>query len=114
MTLLEALRKVREIVAHGWIQGITHCDVAGVECYCLSAAIDLTATGRENVCLVEDPSPDQLHLRLLLLQAISDEMDLDVEKPFAQNIINWNDRGGRTQAEVVALVDKAIAKAEAA
>ena len=82
----DALREAKELVADNWGQGKGFCPPRGGHCV-------LTALGKAaGPCSLTFEAAD----RLLVDITGSDFMG------------EWNDKPGRTQAEVVALFDKAI------
>jgi hypothetical protein len=107
-TPLEVLRGARELLAYPerWIKGEDAADVIGqplengydegAVCWCLAGALE-KVSGRTQDCGVEPA-----------YQAVD---DLIVD---ATNVREWNDAPERTHAEVLALLDRAIASAEGA
>ena len=90
MTTKEILIEARKLVEKGWYQGR---DIVG--CVCATDAI-MTA------CRSGGGSPTEAFYHLRRANNI----------PIYIGIIGWNDAPGRTQAEVLAAFDKAIAEAE--
>jgi hypothetical protein len=68
-----------------------------VECWCISGAIDKAAP---------DYKPNGLAFAALFHALRADDFYLSS----STNITEWNDTPGRTQEDVLALIDRAIAK----
>ncbi len=101
---VEKLKAARELLArpNGWTTEAAARDATGRAVFTDSAsAVCFCAYGA--MWAVGVPASDITPEELLLEQAIDGEM-----------IAAWNDTTGRTQAEVVAAFDRAIALAEAA
>jgi hypothetical protein len=105
-TAADILKLAREKVAAGWTQGsltrdaqgATQCSYAEATCYCSWGAI-LAAS-------------DELDLANPSVRLYAEDL---FESTYAEpgvSLISWNDRPGRTQAEVVAAFDAAIVKAQ--
>jgi len=97
MNVAQVLTEARKLIAQGWTQGEYKRVVNGVECWCISGAIRQAApynnsTGSEFVAL---------------LRALRDD---DFYLSSSSNLTEWNDAPCRTQEEVLALIDRAIAK----
>lgn len=110
MTTAEILKAAREKVAAGWTQGENARDEDGnpvgagaAACWCAYGAID-AATPREGLGYAEF-----YRVRSDAMLILRDAIGL----PGTNRIADWNDAPGRTQAEVLAAFDRAIALAEA-
>jgi hypothetical protein len=106
---LAALTATRAIIAAGWTQGAFQREVDGVMCHCLTAAATMAETGKsfadwQRGCEVIDFSNSLTIPKLH--DAIGDKGDF---KNPAQNLTAWNDHPCRTQDDVFALIDRAIA-----
>lgn len=97
----DKLREARKLIERGWCQDAYALDANGDEirendpsavCWCASGAL-----------LVDLNHPDPIvhRARMMFRRAIKNDF-----------IPGWNDRPGRTQAEVLAAFDKAIELAE--
>lgn len=85
LTTLNVLRKARELVEQGWTQGRYKTEDG---CYCgVGALIEVTGSLREAL-------PYTFHLD----QVVGGNFEFE----------KWQDRRGRTQAEVLAAFDRAI------
>lgn len=104
-SVLDVLRDARGLIAKGWTQGEFSRDANGdycpmsdpaAACFCAMGAV-------YRVTLSEDGIPIPIHndVYALLCDAVGG------------SVVDWNDRRGRTQAEVLAVFDRAIAAAEA-
>ena len=97
MSVAATLAEARKLIAQGWTQGKNKRVVNGVECYCLAGGIRQAA-------------PDY-KLRVLtfadLFCALGDD---DLYLSSSSNLTEWNDAPDRTQEDVLALIDRAIAK----
>jgi hypothetical protein len=80
----DVLRRAKGLVAKAWGQGDGY--MPPFEGHCVITAISAAIGGPFDTC------PAQLHLRGIL----------------GEDLIEWNDAPGRTQAEVVALFDRAL------
>jgi hypothetical protein len=97
MSVAATLAEARKLIAQGWTQGEFKRVVDGVECWCISGAIDKAAS---------DYKPNGLAFAALFHALRADDFYLSS----STNLIEWNDTPGRTQEEVLALIDRAIAK----
>lgn len=99
MTTLERLERGREMLQRGWCQGALSRDAEGVDC---SAVIE---TGPPvSWCMIGAVAGAVNDCSILLYKAI-DEIFAD---ECLGGIDSWNDEPGRTQAEVIAVFDRAI------
>lgn len=111
-TLLQILTEARELVSRGWMQG--HYYDPETHCYCATGAI-MRAVGY--LLPVGIPSPDCMLLRESMLVAI-ERMERAMPQsrfpmPGYLSLACWNDQPTTTQADVVALFDRAIVGAQA-
>ena len=97
MSVAQVLIEARKLIAQGWTQGEYKRVVNGVECWCISGAIRQAA-----------PYDDPRGLEFVaLLRALRDD---DFYLSSSSKLIEWNDAPDRTQEDVLALIDRAIAK----
>ena len=97
MSVAQVLTEARKLIAQGWTQGEYKRVVDGVECYCLSGAIHQAAPY---------DNPRGLEFAALFLSLRADDFYLSS----SSNLTEWNDAPDRTQEDVLALIDRAIAK----
>lgn len=114
-TLLQILTEARELVSRGWMQG--HYYDPETHCYCATGAI-MRAVGY--LLPVGIPSPDCMLRREDMLIAIERVEQVEQAISAARfpmlgylSLAIWNDQPTTTQADVVALFDRAIAGAQA-
>lgn len=93
----ERLVRTRAIIERGWCQHESSKVVGGIKCRCLTSAV--VAAYFES--WAED---HEVRLRVKTLLATAAEVPI-------RDLTLWNDRQGRTQAEVLTVIDKAIALA---
>ena len=115
-TELEHLRKMRELLAKGWTQGAWARDGEGQDvftdsetatCFCLAGASTRTRSG------VQKLIPNALLRALDCVEPdLAGRYDKSNDFTVRLIIVRWNDRPGRTQSEVLALIDRAIEIAE--
>lgn len=101
--VIETLKKARDLIARegGWTQGAYARDAAGsacsiganAQCFCTLGALRLASDGDRDLARAAAAALRDRHSMVW--------------------IDDWNDTPGRTQAEVVALFDAAIAAEEA-
>lgn len=110
MTPKIILTQMRALLKQGWIQNEYALNAHGASrgfaeedavCWCLTGA--LFCTTRK---LIPEESPKRLQLECQVIVALEKVADTPALEA-------WNDAPGRTQAEVLRLLDKAIAGAEA-
>lgn len=110
MTTLEKLRAMRGRLAAGWLQGCYAVDEKGSRVgpcwpeaarWCLIGAMHFPVGGPCDYLPIRGEVDEAL--RCLILDAL----------PAPTGIASWNDAAGRTQEEVLALVDRVIAEQEA-
>lgn len=100
-TALDVLRRARERVAKGWCRRAYARDSAGAECDWDSPAV-------ASVCLSRAlGAPCDEHTSA----AVNSAFDI-VAAEAVSYVHRWNDAPGRTQAEVLALLDRVIAEQE--
>ncbi len=113
MTVLEILRAARERIRTGWTQGAMARDAAQrrvqpehpLACvWCAAGALFATTTPHEPP---EDSEARGVAMGLLTVEAKA--WDPRVASLEQNPLVVWNDRPGRTQAEVIGLFDAAIA-----
>jgi hypothetical protein len=97
MSVAVTLAEARKLIAQGWTQGAYKRVVNGVECWCISGAIDKAAP---------DDKPNELAFAALF-HALGDD---DLYLSSSSNLTGWNDAPGRTKEDVLALIDRAISK----
>jgi hypothetical protein len=93
MSVAQVLTEARKLISQGWTQGEYKRVVDGVECWCISGAIHQAASYDK---------PSVLKFAALFRSLRADD--------FYLSLIEWNDAPGRTQEDVPALIDRAIAK----
>lgn len=81
-----------ELVKHGWCRGTDHKVIDGRDCFC--------ARGALLAALLENGSQKPSCLRLAY-QYVQDHYNMD-------SLTQWNDQPGRTQSEVVALLQSVL------
>lgn len=98
------LRKARDLLTPdgAWMQG-AYSDPER-RCFCLAGAINIAAAGRPDA---ELDGPASIARRV-----VWDVLADGRPKAISPAPIEWNDTPGRTQAEVLALLDRAIAAAQ--
>jgi hypothetical protein len=97
MSVAATLAEARKLIAQGWTQGKCKRVVDGVECWCLLGAMGQAAP---------DYKPRELAFAALFLSLGDDDLYLSS----SSNLTEWNDAPDRTQEDVLALIDRAIAK----
>jgi hypothetical protein len=97
MSVAQVLTEARKLIAQGWTQGEYKRVVNGVECWCISGAMGQAAP---------DYKPNGLEFAALFRALRADDFYLSS----STSLIEWNDTPGRTQEDVLALIDRAIAK----
>jgi hypothetical protein len=103
-TPLEVLRKTRELIGtpERWIKQAYTKRVDRRACYCLDGALGY-AMGKDPFCQpTEGCYVENAEVYAKVLKALGFETDIDVH--------TWNDKPRRTHAQVLARLDKAIAK----
>jgi hypothetical protein len=97
MSIAQVLTEARKLIAQGWTQGEYKRVINGVECWCISGAMGQASP---------DYKPRDLAFAALFYALGDDDLYLSS----SSNLTEWNDTPGRTQEEVLALIDRAIAK----
>lgn len=92
MTTGEVLKAARALVTEGWTQFSSRAVIDGQDCYCVMGALNSAARTLGAM--------DAVHLAI--------QRALGIIGTGA--VTTWNDAPGRTQAEVLAAFDKAIAE----
>lgn len=114
MTTLEVLKAARATIEQGWAINAMARDAAGIEvdedsetavCWCANGAL----------ALATPPGPcgrtgDEFYVPF---KAAQDSLKRAIGIAERASLAEWNDRPGRTQADVLAAFDKAIAAEEA-
>jgi hypothetical protein len=112
----DKLREARALIERGWTQGEFALDAKGEEiespdqtptCFCALGAISQAALG------YPDPDAEDFVSNAKPFEDVSTVLAQALGFRFSHEIAKWNDRLGRTQAEVLAAFDKAIELAEA-
>lgn len=114
--MVTQLENARALLAHAWVQGRYRMPLLGIlggeDCgyaYCIGGALEWSVLPHEfeaDYPLRDALTPTSNLLREAIGLPSFEEADKGIS-PF-KDLINWNDAPGRTQAEVVAAVDKAI------
>ncbi len=116
ITRVEILKEARNRIEDGWCQGTQALDPHDEACspvnpyarrFCLFGAL-LSAI---HALAPRDPRSGSRHLleASLLSRRVNPAWLFKQHKPFRFALIAWNDAPGRTQAEVVAFLEDAIA-----
>lgn len=119
-TVSQILTEAGDLVAAHWYQGAMLRTVADYSCYCAAGAIRQALTGTPRL----PADNDTLDTYAAALSALRDGANIvpfddpegesrsDFENPEC-DVIDWNDHGSRTQAEVVDAFRKAAELAAA-
>lgn len=102
MTTVDILRAARALVAKEWTRRASARDSAGIAC----AAND---EGARSWCMVGALAVVTHGALEYATEAVADV--LGMERSADHRISDWNDAPGRTQADVIAAFDAAIARA---
>ena len=109
MSVAATLAEARKLIAQGWTQGDFYSDEDGSGCYCLAGAVG--AAEAASVKLPKGRVKFVFYSRSKSVQALSDYLGGIARGAAAVDLVTeWNDTPGRTQEEVLALIDRAIAK----
>ena len=109
MSVAATLAEARKLIAQGWTQGDFYSDEDGSGCYCLAGAVG--AAEAASVNLPKGRVKFVFYSRSKSVQALSDYLGGIARGAAAVDLVTgWNDAPGRTQEEVLALIDRAIAK----
>ena len=110
--LLELLRASRGKIAAGWTQGCFAKDALGEQvnpeaptatCWCAVGAVRASMGPAYRIAMIDGRAHAELYEAIASVGAIDS----------GDAIVEFNDKQGRTQAEVLALFDRAIAAVEA-
>ena len=105
MSVAATLAEARKLIAQGWTQGTFRNGERGKHCYCLAGAVvtvNIPNLGALDAEAYAD-SPG--------IGALSDCLGRRVYSVYAlDRLTEWNDAPDRTQEDVLALIDRAIAK----
>lgn len=105
--LSTCLRQVREYVQRGWVQGVSAKNAKGRACMPTSkTATCWCITGAMTAASVELPSSYRGILVSQAEGAIGSAAHLKDNYGF--DLISWNDRKGRTQEQILNVLDRAI------
>ena len=105
MSVAQVLTEARKLIAQGWTQGAFYDGDDGSGCYCLAGAV-VTVSIPNLGALDAEACADSPGIR-----ALSDCLGRRVYSVYAlDRLTEWNDTPGRTQEDVLALIDRAIAK----
>ena len=102
MSTRQTLIQVRKLVEAGWLQFYNHTMDNGHDRYCLLGAINKVTHDNETTAYVE--------AKRALAAVIPSREPVSMDRAFWV-ITKYNDHPGRTQAEVLAVIDLAIARA---
>ena len=109
MSVAATLIEARKLIAQGWTQGASCDDEGGRGCYCLAGAVGAAEAG--SVRLAKGRVKFIFYSRIKSIQFLSDCLGGKGRGHDAVGLVTeWNDTPGRTQEEVLALIDQAIAK----
>jgi hypothetical protein len=104
------LIKARELIANGWTQHNLYRVVDDKPCYCLDGAV---LAANESVfpltyATLRNDSPETIADLKYLVNFIPEHLKLKVSKDVVQVAYTFNDSFGRTQEQVLAVLDAAI------
>lgn len=106
------LRKALKLIVRGWVQEDYQRDVVvgkrATPCYCAAGAIAKAATGSASADLKYDGAPAGA---MAAATAFASRLK---GGSIEGRITRWNDKPGRTQAQVIARFEKTIARLEKA
>ena len=109
MSVAQVLTEARKLIAQGWTQGCYHDVDDGLNCYCLAGAVGAAEAG--SVRLAKGRVKFIFYSRIKSIQSLSDCLGGKGRGHDAVGLVTeWNDAPGRTQEDVLALIDRAIAK----
>jgi hypothetical protein len=109
MSVAATLAEARKLIAQGWTQGAFYDDEDGRGCYCLAGAVGAANAGP--VRLAKGRVKVIFYSRIESIQSLSDCLGGKGRGHDAVGLVTeWNDTPGRTQEDVLALIDQAIAK----
>lgn len=105
MKVSEALEKARALIAQGWTKGSFARDASGIARNARShSAVSFCAIG----ALIHAVTPSDYFQSL----ECEDLLDQALPDGYEEGIICYNDAEGRTQEDILALYDRAIARAK--
>jgi len=111
MSVAATLAEARKLIAQGWTQGAFYDDEDedGLGCYCLAGAVGAAEAG--SVRLAKGRVKFIFYSRIKSIQSLSDCLGGKGRGQDAVDLVTeWNDTPGRTQEDVLDLIDRAIAK----
>jgi len=109
MSVAATLAEARKLIAQGWTQGALYDDDDGRGCYCLAGAVG--AAEAASVKLPKGRVKFVFYSRSKSIAALSACLGGRGRGAGAVDLVTeWNDAPGRTQEDVLALIDRAIAK----
>jgi hypothetical protein len=109
MSVAATLAEARKLIAQGWTQGCYHDVDGGVNCYCLAGAVG--AAEAASVKLTKGRAKFVFYSRSKSIAALSAFLGGMGSGAGAVDLVTeWNDTPGRTQEDVLGLIDRAIAK----
>ena len=109
MSVAATLAEARKLIAQGWTQGDFYSDEDGSGCYCLAGAVG--AAEAASVKLPKGRVKFVFYSRSKSIAALSACLGGRGRGAGAVDIVTeWNDAPGRTQEDVLTLIDRAIAK----
>jgi hypothetical protein len=97
---LQVLRDAKQLIASGWTQHAASRETNGKVLYCSTGAL----------CVAANPSADYASTTAYIGAIWALDSVIGAGSP--GSIVKWNDERGRTQAEVLAVFDRAISKLE--
>ena len=109
MSVAATLAEARKLIAQGWTQGAFYDDEDGRGCYCLAGAVG--AAEAASVKLPKGRVKFVFYSRSKSIAALSACLGGRGRGAGAVDLVTeWNDAPGRTQEDVLDLIDRAIAK----
>lgn len=99
-TVADKLREARALIERGWTQG----NYVEEGCYCALGAIGMAVVG--------NPTAPSFMCGYPAISGVVRALGLPLGLRTSSGVADWNDAPDRTQAEVLAVFDKAIALAE--
>ena len=109
MSVAATLAEARKLIAQGWTQGALYDDDDGRGCYCLAGAVGTVDAASAK--LTKGRVNFVFYSRSKSIAALSACLGGRGRGAGAVDLVTeWNDAPGRTQEDVLALIDRAIAK----
>ena len=109
MSVAATLAEARKLIAQGWTQGAFYDDEDGRGCYCLAGAVGTVDAASAK--LTKGRVNFVFYSRSKSIAALSACLGGRGGGAGAVDLVTeWNDAPGRTQEDVLALIDRAIAK----